>query len=112
MNLTVPIYGQNYLLSQLARVDFDSGTNRITHRDRYKSIVFTGGLTEGANLGDVVSEVQERVDKIDLPSGYQVVWGGNAEMLNDTVDMAALSSWPAAHHMLLAAILKASRSRC
>ncbi|MBP7195299.1 MAG: efflux RND transporter permease subunit [Candidatus Cloacimonetes bacterium] len=108
MNLTVPIYGQNYLLSQLARVDFDSGTNRITHRDRYKSIVFTGGLTEGANLGDVVSEVQERVDKIDLPSGYQVVWGGNAEMLNETVvDMARTFILAVLlTYMLLAAILE------
>jgi len=108
LNLTVPIYGQNYLLSQLAEVSFATGTNRVTHRDRYKTVVFSGGLAEGANLGDVVAAIQERVDKIDLPTGYQVVWGGNAEMLTDTVtDMARTFILAVLlTYMLLAAILE------
>lgn len=108
LNLTVPIYGQNYLLSQLAEVQFASGTNRVTHRDRFRSIVFTAGLAEGANLGDVISGINERMTKVNLPTGYKIVWGGNAEMLNETVvDMgrtfllAVLLTY-----MLLAAILE------
>lgn len=108
LNLTVNIYGQSYLLSQLAEVDFSTGTNRITHRDRYKTIVFTGDVAEGANLGDVISAINKNLEGAQLPAGYKIVWGGDAEMLKDTV-MDMMRTFLLAvllTYMLLAAILE------
>ncbi|MDD4310273.1 MAG: efflux RND transporter permease subunit, partial [Candidatus Cloacimonetes bacterium] len=108
MNLSITIFGKSYLLSQLADVNFAPGINKITHRDRYKSIEFTADVARGANLGDVVSGVKQRLDEINYPNGYGAVWGGDAEMLTSTVTdmlrtflLAVLLTY-----MLLAAILE------
>lgn len=108
MQLTLPIHGQNYLLSQLADISFGTGANRITHMDRFRTIAFTADLDGDTKLGDVVSEVDARLAKIELPTGYHMAWGGTAEMLADTVQdmlktflLAVLLTY-----MLLAAILE------
>jgi len=108
MQLTLPIHGQNYLLSQLADISFGTGANRVTHMDRFRTIVFTADLSGDTKLGDVVSEVEARLAKIELPTGYHMAWGGTAEMLADTVQdmlktfmLAVLLTY-----MLLAAILE------
>lgn len=108
LNMTVTIYGQSYLLSQLADVQFATGTNRVTHRDRYKTVVFSGDVSQGSNMGDVISEINKRMETVKLPTGYSYVWGGDAEMLGSTVTdmirtfmLAVLLTY-----MLLAAILE------
>ena len=108
MNLSIPINGGNYLVSQLADVRFAPGINKITHRDRYKSVQFSSDIAKGSNLGAVTGGIKERLAKVNLPTGYQVVWGGDAEMMGETaVDMlrtfilAVLLTY-----MLLAAILE------
>lgn len=107
-NLSVVIYGNTYILSQLADVDFADGINRVTHRDRYKSIQFTAGVAPGANLGDITSLIKKELEGFNFPAGYRVIWGGDAQMLQETmVDMmrtfilAVLLTY-----MLLAAILE------
>lgn len=107
-NLSIVIWGKSYLLSQLADIDFSEGTNKITHRDRFKSIQFTGDLAKGANLGDVTTALKKQLDGLDLPPGYQIVWGGDTQMLNDTVaDMARTFLLAVLlTYMLLAAILE------
>jgi len=107
-NLSVVIYGNNYLLSQLADIDFASGVNKITHRDRYKSIQFTSSVAQGYNLGNVMNEIKSSLEKVNLPAGYRISWGGDASMLEETlIDMlrtfflAILLTY-----MLLAAILE------
>lgn len=107
-NLPVTIYGHSYLLSQLADVDFASGVNRVTHRDRYKAVMFSAGVALGSNLGDITNAIKTKLEKVDMPNGYQISWGGDADMLNETlIDMmrtfilAVLLTY-----MLLAAILE------
>ncbi|MEF3694238.1 MAG: efflux RND transporter permease subunit, partial [Candidatus Cloacimonadota bacterium] len=107
-NLPIAIYGQTYLLSQLADVTFSPGINKITHQDRFKSIQFTAGIAEGFTMGKVNQDINKRLDTLQLPSGYQISWGGEAEMMNETmVDMmrtfmlAILLTY-----MLLAAVLE------
>lgn len=107
-DINVSVMGQTYLLSQLADVRFAPATNKIIHRDRAKSIVFSGDVAEGASLGDVISGINERLDGYKLPGGYKIVWGGDAEVLGATVTdmirtfiLAILLTY-----MLLAAILE------
>lgn len=107
-NLSISINGNVYTLSQLADLDFASGVNKITHRDRYKTIQFTGGVTQGYNLGNITNEIKKVMEEIKLPPNYRFAWGGDASMLEETmVDMirtfilAILLTY-----MLLAAILE------
>lgn len=107
-NLNVVVMGKSYLVSQLADVSFDAGINRVTHYDRYKTIIFSGDLASGYKLGNITSQIEQRLDKIKFPSGYRYKWSGNAEMLKETTtDM--LRTFILAvilTYMLLAAILE------
>jgi len=107
-NLSVVVNYQPYLLSQLADVSFGEGTNRITHRDRSKAVVFTAGVAEGATMGDVISAVKERLEDVELPRGYKIVWGGSAEMLGEMVKdmLKTLILAVLLTYMLLAAMLE------
>lgn len=107
-NLSVTINWQPYPLSQLADITFEEGTNIITHRDRHKTVVFTADVAEGARMGNVMKSVNKRLDGLELPKGYGIIWGGNAEMMTDmisemikTLILAVLLTY-----MLLAAILE------
>lgn len=108
MNLTITANGQNYLLSQLADVTFETGTNRVTHRDRSRTVVFTADHEADVKLGNVVSEIRQKLANHQLPQGYKIVWGGDAQMMTDTLNdmiktflLAVLLTY-----MLLAAILE------
>ncbi|HQF81795.1 MAG TPA: efflux RND transporter permease subunit [Candidatus Syntrophosphaera thermopropionivorans] len=107
-NLTILINGQPYLLSQLADIEVKPGASNIIHRDRAKTIVFTGEIAEDATMGDVMNAVQEKLQGFNFPSGYKIVWGGGAKMLNETV-VAMLQAFLLAvllTYMMLAAILE------
>lgn len=108
MNLTITANGANYLLSQLADVTFEMGSNRITHRDRARTVVFTADHEADLKLGEVVSALRAKLDSANLPQGYKIVWGGDAQMMTDTLNdmvrtfvLAVLLTY-----MLLAAILE------
>ncbi|HOY84226.1 MAG TPA: efflux RND transporter permease subunit [Candidatus Syntrophosphaera sp.] len=107
-NLSVVVNYQPYLLSQLADISFGEGTNRITHRDRSKTVVFTADVAEGSNMGDVIAGVNERLKNVELPQGCKIIWGGRAEMLSEMVgDMVkTLILAVLLTYMLLAAILE------
>ena len=107
-NIPITIYGATYLLSQVADVDFGAGINKIVHQNRFKTIQFTAGNTSDTSSGKVIAEVKERLQKMNLPAGYQFSWGREAEMLSDTMSdmirtfiLAILLTY-----MLLAAILE------
>lgn len=100
--------GTVYRLSQLADVKFTNGFTKIIHRDKYITIAFTGSAAEGVPLGNVTQELQNRFDKMQLPPGYRIVWGGNVKMMNEMVaDMLfAFGLAIILTYMLLAAILE------
>ncbi|HRY84735.1 MAG TPA: efflux RND transporter permease subunit, partial [Candidatus Cloacimonadota bacterium] len=107
-NLPVTIFGSTYLLSQVADVDFGAGVNKIVHQNRYKSIQFTASNTTDSSMGKVIAEIKQRLERVSLPAGYQISWGGEAEMLSETMGemirtfiLAILLTY-----MLLAAILE------
>lgn len=108
MNLSVVIMGQSYLLSQLVDMEFAPGVSQLTHIDRFKSIEITGNAAKGYSTGNINAAITEKLDKLALPSGYQIAWGQNAKMLNETVaDMAKTFLLAVLlTYMLLAAILE------
>jgi len=107
-DLTILVNGQPYVLSQLADIEVKQGANNIIHRDRAKTIVFTGEIAEGATMGNVINEVQNRLKDFNMPAGYKIVWGGGAKMLNETVTSMLQAFFLAVllTYMMLAAILE------
>jgi HAE1 family hydrophobic/amphiphilic exporter-1 len=107
-NIAVVSPGGVFRLAQFAEVDFTDGYSTILHRDKYRTIQFTGSNAPGYPLGTVVAALQSSIDRMDLPTGYEVTWGGDAEMLQEAM-MEMLKAFAIAVlliYMLLAAILE------
>ncbi len=100
--------GVVYRISQLADVDYTVGYTKILHRNKYTSIQFTGSPSPDVPLGNVTSEIEKRIEAMDLPSGYKFSWGGNVKMMNEMItDMLfAFLLAIVLTYMLLAAILE------
>lgn len=98
-----------YTFSQLADLEFSTGTSMLMRKDKYSAIEISGGIASGYPLGNVVGGIRSVLnEEIDLPSGYRIEWGGESQMLDETVaDMlrtfiiAVLLTY-----MLLAAVLE------
>ncbi|MFP4368564.1 MAG: efflux RND transporter permease subunit [Candidatus Kapaibacterium sp.] len=100
--------GAVYRISQLADVEFTSGYTKILRNDKFTSIQFTGSPAADVPMGGIIDQINDEVEKIDLPSGYRVAWGGNAEMLNAMVQDLGFAFILATllTYMLLAAVLE------
>ncbi|RUP11243.1 CusA/CzcA family heavy metal efflux RND transporter [Hyphomicrobium sp.] len=69
------------LLEQLASFEFTEGPNQISRENGKRRVVVTANI-RGRDIASVVSEAQQRVaEKIVVPSGYYISWGGQFENL-------------------------------
>ncbi|HQQ93750.1 MAG TPA: CusA/CzcA family heavy metal efflux RND transporter [Bacteroidia bacterium] len=82
-NIRVPIRGGQYIpLQQLARVEIREGPNQIQREDTKRRII-VGFNVRGRDVQSIVEELQAKVEqKIKLPSGYTITYGGAFENLN------------------------------
>jgi cobalt-zinc-cadmium resistance protein CzcA len=68
-------------LSELAQIDVAPGPNQISREDGKRRIVVTANV-RGRDLGSFVAEAQQQVEnKVKLPAGYWIGWGGQFEQL-------------------------------
>jgi heavy metal efflux system protein len=68
-------------LSELADISLDTGASFI-YRERSQRYIPVKFSVRGRDLGGTVAEAQERVAKaVKLPSGYQILWAGEFEDL-------------------------------
>lgn len=66
-------------LGDLASVAIESGPPQIRRDDVQRRVVIEANVA-GRDMGGLVTELRERIDReIDLPSGYSVVFGGQFE---------------------------------
>jgi cobalt-zinc-cadmium resistance protein CzcA len=66
-------------LREVASVEIESGPPQIRRDDVQRRVVIQSNI-EGRDMGGLVSEIRDRIDKsIDLPPGYTVVFGGQFE---------------------------------
>lgn len=71
--------GRKVLLEQVADVYETTGPNEINRENGQRRIVISGN-SSGRDLGGLVEEIQARVkEKVKLPEGYYVVYGGQFE---------------------------------
>ncbi len=83
-NLLVPTPEGNQIpLNQLATVDVVNGPNQIQRENAQRRIV-VGFNIKDRDVQSIVEEVKAKVDqKIKLPAGYSITYGGSFENLNN-----------------------------
>ena len=70
-------------LSELADISLDTGASFI-YRERSQRYIPIKFSVRGRDLGSTVAEAQERVAKaIKLPNGYQILWAGEFDDLQN-----------------------------
>jgi cobalt-zinc-cadmium resistance protein CzcA len=68
-------------LSSVAEIQIAPGPNQISRENGKRSIVVTANV-RGRDLGSFVSDAQRQVaEKVKLPAGYWIGWGGQFEQL-------------------------------
>jgi cobalt-zinc-cadmium resistance protein CzcA len=67
-------------LQQVATLSTIEGMNQISRENGKRRVVVTANI-RGRDIASVVEEAQQSVEKVQLPAGYYVVWGGQFENL-------------------------------
>ncbi|MBQ8101682.1 MAG: CusA/CzcA family heavy metal efflux RND transporter [Bradyrhizobiaceae bacterium] len=68
-------------LSELAVIDLAPGPNQISREDGKRRIVVSANV-RGRDLGSFVADAQRQIaEKVKLPAGYWIGWGGQFEQL-------------------------------
>ena len=74
-------------LGDVAEVAMSTGPGEIERKDLTRQVTIDANIS-GATLGDVMPAVQAAIDSLELPVGYRVTMGGDAEQLGDTASSA------------------------
>jgi len=86
-------YGQSVHLNQVANIYYGKGPSEIQRKDRERLVTVAANLSGDVSLGQVTGAVEQAVEKMGLPPGIQVFFGGDAENMRDMFSdmMLALS---------------------
>ncbi len=77
-------------LSEIAEIDITPGPNQISREDGKRRIVVTANV-RGRDLASFVAEAQRQVaQKVKLPAGYWIGWGGQFEQLVSATQRLAI----------------------
>ncbi len=71
------------LLGNIVQWQAGAGPTVIIRENRHRLMRIGGSLERGAALGDVVSELQKRLDNLTLPNGYRAQISGQSEQMNE-----------------------------
>jgi multidrug efflux pump subunit AcrB len=73
--------GKKHRLSSVATVKKEEGVSQITRTDSTYTIDVTASVKDGYNVTLLARQLQPKLDKIDVPDGYQIeISGTNAEI--------------------------------
>lgn len=96
-----------YPLSYFAEVEIEDGVSKLLRIDKQNTVNITSSMMSGYALGTITSAIDEVSEEI-LPSGIELKWGGDADMMNETMRNMAFAFILAVilTYMLLAAMLE------
>jgi len=82
--LAIPTAAGNLVqLQEVADLTLGSGPTEIRRSDRLRSITISAKLKDRV-LSDYTAEVQAKLDKLQLPPGFEIKFGGEAEEMKET----------------------------
>ena len=90
-NLLLPTaHGELVPLSRVATIRVDTGPAQISREHVQRRIVVENNI-RGRDLGSFVTEAQRAVAReISLPTGYELIWGGQFQHLQEATSRLAL----------------------
>ncbi len=81
--LLYPPAGRTLKLKEVADVIYSTGPVQIDRDNQVRLISVTADAI-GRNVGKVVQDVKQKLDKINLPEGYYIEFGGDEEAAKDS----------------------------
>ena len=67
------------LVGSVVDVDVEKSNSVINHENRKRISTVSADLSPGANLGEVISEFESRMQNVELPNGVEIKIGGETE---------------------------------
>ncbi len=77
-------------LKEMATFEGASSLNAINRADQTRYIGVSATIAEGYNVGKVSTAVENKLDGYPLPEGYQLVFSGQNEMINEALEQVML----------------------
>jgi multidrug efflux pump subunit AcrB len=74
--------GKTMFVSELGQIEIGASLSAIDHFDEKRTVSVTAG-TDGGNPTEIASALREKIDAMDLPSGYSIEFGGESEELQE-----------------------------
>ena len=82
--------GQVVALSQVAEVQVETGPAQVSREDVQRRITIEANI-RGRDLSGFITEAQQKVaEKVSLPPGYHIAWGGQFEQLREATGRLAI----------------------
>ncbi|MBT2637393.1 efflux RND transporter permease subunit [Bacillus sp. ISL-39] len=82
----------NYVtLGQVANIETGSGPVKVQRINQQGAVEFTMKYKSSTNLGDISKKVDEKIDELDLPEETEVVFSGDRELLESSIDDLVLA---------------------
>ncbi len=78
--------GYSVTLGQLGEYEFDQSLASISREDEKRIVKVVGDLEVDANITDVTVAIQAEIDKLEIPSGYEVKFGGDLEQIAESFE--------------------------
>ncbi|MDR1874207.1 MAG: efflux RND transporter permease subunit [Synergistaceae bacterium] len=70
-------------LDDLMEVRPGLGPTAINREDRQRKVTVDANTGRGVSVGEIMRELQPKLDRIDLPSGYRLNYGGDIRSINE-----------------------------
>ncbi|MGL4740245.1 MAG: efflux RND transporter permease subunit [Sarcina sp.] len=82
--------GSRIPLMEVAKIERGSGYSNISREDDFRTVTINASL-DGVALNDAVKSIQKASQKIDIPSGYKITYGGEVEQMIDAFSQLFLA---------------------
>ncbi|MFA5024617.1 MAG: efflux RND transporter permease subunit [Patescibacteria group bacterium] len=95
---------QPVFLKDVATIKLEPSVATITRIDQRRTVLLTATLKGGANATLVVSEFQKKIKDYELPSGYEITYGGESEQNTESV-MSILQAMVVAFLLIISTLI-------
>ena len=83
--------GYSVTLGELGSYELGESLASISREEQKRIIKVTSDTKEGYNAVDITAEIQTEIDKLEMPSGYSVEFGGDLEQIMESLKELAKS---------------------
>ena len=84
MYVSSPATGANVQLRQIAEINTEWHTGRIVHRNGVRTLTIRSETTADVLPSELLKAIQPQINKIQLPTGYSINYGGEDENQRET----------------------------